>query len=83
MAASVLSTPRAVQMSVFIVRAFVRLRTLLTSHKELAVKIAELERRLSSHDEQIMALIDAIKQLMAPPTGKAKRRIGFAIKEGK
>ena len=76
MAASVLNTPRAVEMSVFVVRAFVRLRAFLATHKELAEKLAELERKLASHDEQIVAIIDAIKRLMAPP-GPAERRIGF------
>ena len=83
MAASVLNTPRAVEMSVFVVRAFVRLRAFLATHKELAEKLADLERRLSSHDEQIVAIIDAIKRLMAPPARPDapappdKRRIGF------
>jgi len=88
MAASVLNTPRAVEMSVFVVRAFVRLRAFLATHKELADKLAELERRLSSHDEQIVAIIDAIKRLMAPPARPEapappdKRRIGFRSKNG-
>jgi hypothetical protein len=83
MAASVLNTPRAVEMSVFVVRAFVRLRNFLAAHKELAEKLAELERKLASHDEQIVAIIDAIKRLMAPPVRPDgpvppdKRRIGF------
>jgi len=83
MAASVLNTPRAVEMSVFVVRAFVRLRNFLAAHKELADKLAELERKLASHDEQIVAIIDAIKRLMAPsarpdaPAPPDKRRIGF------
>ena len=88
MAASVLNTPRAVEMSVFIVRAFVRLRAFLATHKELAEKLAELERKLESHDEQIVAIIDAIKRLMAPPGRPGapappdKRRIGFRSKNG-
>ena len=88
MAASVLNTPRAVEMSVFVVRAFVRLRNFLAAHKELAEKLAELERRLASHDEQIVAIIDAIKRLMAPPARPDapappdKRRIGFRAEDG-
>jgi len=88
MAASVLNTPRAVEMSVFVVRAFVRLRNFLAAHKELAEKLAELERKLASHDEQIVAIIDAIKRLMAPPTRPDvptppdKRRIGFRAEDG-
>ena len=77
MAASVLNTPRAVEMSVFVVRAFVRLRNFLATRKELAEKVAELERKLSSHDEQIVAIIDAIKQLMKPSAPPKKRSIGF------
>jgi len=77
MAASVLNTPRAVEMSVFVVRAFVRLRNFLATHKKLTEKVGELERKLSSHDEQIVAIIDAIKQLMTPSTPPKKRRIGF------
>jgi hypothetical protein len=88
MAASVLNTPRAVEMSVFVVRAFVRLRNFLAAHKELAEKLAELERKLAGHDEQIVAIIDAIKRLMAPPprpdapTPPDKRRIGFHAEDG-
>jgi len=77
MAASVLNTPRAVEMSVFVVRAFVRLRAFLATHKELAEKLAELERKLANHDEQIVAIIDAIKRLMAPPGPTDRHRIGF------
>jgi hypothetical protein len=87
MAASVLNTPRAVEMSVFVVRAFVRLRNFLAAHKELAEKLAELERKLASHDDQIVAIIDAIKRLMVPsvrpdvPEPPDKRRIGFQSDE--
>lgn len=76
MAAGILNSERAVELSVFVVRAFVRLREVLASNKELAVKLAELERRLESHDESIQALVEAIRQLMAPPDNE-KRRIGF------
>lgn len=76
MAASVLNSERAVELSVFVVRAFVRLREALATNKELSVKLAELEQKLESHDESIQTLVEAIRQLMAPPD-KEKRRIGF------
>jgi hypothetical protein len=77
MVAAVLNTPRAVDVSVFVVRAFVKLRDILASNEELAVKLTELEQRVSSHDATIGELVDAIRQLMAPEPGK-KRSIGFA-----
>jgi hypothetical protein len=76
MAATILNSPRAVEMSVFVVRAFVRLREMLSTHKKLAAKLDELEQKLLSHDEDIALLIDAIKQLMEEPVAK-KRPIGF------
>lgn len=76
MAASVLNAPRAVEMSIFVVRAFVRLRETLAAHKALAAKLAELEQRLETHDETIDEIIRAIRKLMAPPE-KPARRIGF------
>ncbi len=80
MAASVLNSPRAVQMSVLVVRAFVRLRNLLATHKQLAIKLAELERRLATHDAQIVLLFDAIRELMQP-LPKPRRRIGFEAED--
>ncbi len=77
MAAAVLNSPRAVDVSVFVVRAFVRLREVISGHRELARKIAELERKLSDHDEQILALVEAIKQLMDPKPLPKTRSIGF------
>ena len=65
MAANVLNSHRAVQMSVYVVRAFVRLRAILATHKELDKKLAELERRVKSHDEHIQSLFEAIRRLMA------------------
>ncbi len=76
MAANVLNSPHAVQMSVFVIRAFVRLRHVVTTHKALAGKLAELEQIVASHDGHIKTLFDAIRQLMEPPTSKS-RRIGF------
>ena len=80
MAASVLNTPRAVEVSVFVVRAFIRLREMLSTHADLAAKMTELECRLDGHDQQIGALLDAIRQLLAPPE-TPHRRIGFRAKE--
>ncbi len=77
MAASVLNSTRAVEVSVFIVRAFVQLRRAIADHKELAHKIAQLERRLVDHDRQILSVLQAIKQLTSPAPIPKKRRIGF------
>jgi hypothetical protein len=78
MAATVLNSKRAVQMSVFVVRAFVRLREMLATNGRLAGKIDELEGRLKSHDSAIIGLFTTIKGLMTP---KRKRgpRIGFQL----
>jgi len=79
MLSSVLKSERAIQVNIAIMRAFVRLREMLSTHKELAHKLAELERKIERHDEEIKAIFDAIRQLMAPPE-KPRRRIGFHIK---
>ncbi len=76
MAATILNSPRAVEVSVLIVRAFVRMREALTANRELAHKLAELEQRLDTHDEAIQSLMAAIRSLMTPPEQK-RRRIGF------
>ncbi|MDP1995948.1 MAG: ORF6N domain-containing protein [Gallionella sp.] len=76
MAATILNSPKAVEMSVFIVRAFVQLREMLSSNAELAAKLLELERKVSGHDQAIAGVIDAIRQLMMPAAGKS-RPIGF------
>lgn len=81
MAASVLNSLRAVEMSIFVVRAFVRLRSFLASQKELAVKVADLERKFTTRDKKIIAIIDAIKQLMAPQPLSRKNPIGFRPNE--
>ena len=80
MVASILNTSRAVEVSIYVVKAFVRLRELVASHKELAKKLAELERRVGANDESIHALVAAIRQLMLPPE-KPKRKIGFIARE--
>ena len=76
MAASVLNSHRAIEVSVYVVRAFVKLREMLRTHKELAGKLAELEKRIEGHDEELMTLFEAIRQLMEPPEEPSKR-IGF------
>ena len=76
-AANVLNSPRAVDMGVHVVRAFVRLREMISTHKELARKLDELERKITTHDQAIAGLIDAIRQLMTPPEPSKKRKIGF------
>jgi hypothetical protein len=76
MAASVLNSPRAVQMSIFVVRAFVRLRGMLATQKAVAEKLAELERRMETQDKNIDEIIRAIRVLTMPPERPA-RRIGF------
>jgi hypothetical protein len=82
MAATILNSPRAVEMSVYVVRAFVRLRELLGSNRELARRFAQLEARLDKklgeHDRAIGAILAAIRELMHPTTPAPKRRpIGF------
>ena len=77
MAASVLNSPKAVEMSILVVRAFVRLRQILASNRQLAAKLNELERRIAAHDKNIVALFQAVRSLMAVPE-KPKRRIGFS-----
>jgi hypothetical protein len=81
MAATVLNSRQAVEMSVFVVRAFVQLREMLSAHRELVAKLDALERKVGSHDQAIAGLIDAIRQLMTPVEPK-KRGIGFVIEKG-
>lgn len=76
MLATVLNSPIAVEASIQVVRAFVKLRELLSTNIELAAKFAKLERKIEKHDEEIYTIFQAIKQLMAPPE-KSKRKIGF------
>jgi len=74
MAASVLNSPRAVEMSIYVVRAFVQLRELLSSNKNLARRLdqleARIEKKLATHDDAIAAMLSAIRQLMNPPPPK-------------
>jgi hypothetical protein len=81
MLASVLNSDVAVQASVRVVRAFVRLREMVAANAQLAGKLAELERRLDSHDEAIVNLFVTLKRLLEPPEPKKKREIGFHVRE--
>jgi ORF6N domain-containing protein len=80
MLASVLNSDIAIDASVRVVRAFVRLREIISANAELSAKFAQLERRLESHDEAIAQLFAAIRQLLAPAPEK-KREIGFHVRE--
>lgn len=74
MAANVLNSPKAVEVSVQVTRAFVKLREMAVSHKELSRKLKGLEAK---YDKQFDVVFDAIRQLMAPPPAPSKRKIGF------
>ena len=82
MAATVLNSKPAVEMSVFVVRAFVRLREMLAANRQLAARIEELEDRLQTHDSSIQEIINTIKKLMVPAS-RPRRRIGFELPPAK
>lgn len=77
MLSSVLNSKRAIQVNIAIMRAFVKLREILLSHKDLAVKLEELERKYADHDEKIQLIFSAIKQLLEPPPSPPKAKLGF------
>lgn len=77
MASAVLNTPRAVEVSLFVVRAFVRMREAIAGHKELARRLDELESKVGTHDRAIGQILAAIRQLTTPPEAPKRRRIGF------
>jgi ORF6N domain-containing protein len=81
MAASVLNSERADDMSIFVVRAFVRMREALAANQQIMSKLTELEQRVESHDGSIQELIEAIRELMEPPPA-TNRRIGFSLSAG-
>ncbi len=80
MSASVLNTSRAVEVSVYVVRAFVKLRDAILLHKELAGRLSELEHQVGNHNEAIRAIISTINKLVTP-VETPKRRIGFHVEE--
>jgi len=77
MAGNVLNSPRAIAVSKFIVRAFIQIRDLLATHKNIARQLMELERRVAGQDKQIAQIIRTIHQLLEPPESPKKRPIGF------
>jgi len=81
MLASVLNSEIAIQASVRVVRAFVKLREMVAANAQLASKLEELEGRLDSHDEAIVDLFATLKRLLEPPEPKTKREIGFHVRE--
>jgi len=82
MLSSVLNSENAIKVNIEIMRAFVRLREFVTNHRELSTRFRELERRVASHDEEIRAIFDAIRQLMTPPPASVKQ-IGFRPRSSK
>ena len=82
MLSSVLNSGRAIDVNIAIMRAFVQLRKISSSHKQLAQKLREIEARLEDHDESIDAIFEAIQQLMRP-SEKPRKPIGFEVKEKK
>ncbi|MGD8982475.1 MAG: ORF6N domain-containing protein [Desulfobacteraceae bacterium] len=80
MLSSVPNSDRAIQVNIEIMRAFVRLRQMVSTHKQLARKVAEVEQHLEGHDQQIQTIFEAIRQLMTPPDTR-KKRIAFEMKE--
>lgn len=77
MVANVLNSPVAVRASIQVVRAFVRLREILASHKDLARKLEDLERKYGKHDAQIKNVFEIIKKLIVPPAEPSRRPLGF------
>jgi len=79
MLSSVLNSPQAIRVNIEIMRAFVRLREMISTNKELAAKLDELERKVSTHDKAIAGLFTAIRELATPAPPMPKRRIGFVV----
>jgi hypothetical protein len=77
MLSSVLNSPQAIRVNIEIMRAFVRLRAMISTNKELSRKLDELERKVATHDKTIAGLITAIRELTTPTPPAPKRRIGF------
>jgi phage regulator Rha-like protein len=83
MLAAVLKSKRAVEVSVFVVKAFIRMRRMLADQRQFALKLAEIENKLVAHDQSIKVVFDAIRQLMQKPEPETekRRKIGFQVRE--
>ena len=82
MLSSVLRSKKAIQVNIAIIQVFVKLREILSAHKELAYRLNELERKIEKHDGKIKSIFEAIRQLMSPPK-RPKRLIGFLSEKNK
>lgn len=78
MAATILNSPKAIDVSVLIVRAFVRMREIFSSNAQFAKKLAELEERLDKHDENTLVIMATLRKLISKPEGSKKQKIGFS-----
>jgi len=78
MLSSVLNSDRAIEINILIMRAFVKLREIISSHKKVEQKLREMEKKLQNHEEQIVKIIDLINELTSPPPAE-KKKIGFVI----
>jgi len=77
MAAAVINSPRAIEVSIYVVRAFVQMRHAVTPHRDLARRLDQLERKIGTHDHAIAQILDAIRQLTQQPETSPRQRIGF------
>jgi hypothetical protein len=78
MLSSVLKSERAIEVNILIMRAFVKLREIISTHKKVEEKLKEIENRLGQHDKQILQIIDVINQLITPPE-PVKKKVGFTV----
>jgi len=78
MLSSVLKSERAIEVNILIMRAFVKLREIISTHKKVEEKLKDLESKLKEHDDQIVEIVQVINQLIAPPE-TPKKKIGFTI----
>src|SRR2546422_9447891 len=79
MLASVLNSSKAVETSIYIVRAFIRIREILSTHKDVAHKLVDLERKIAQHDSEIQSIVKVLRELMVHEDDETKRPIGFRV----